>query len=255
MPPRGQSALAWRGSDGGSAALELHRVELLRAAIPLPPLWLQGHGEMIRTLEANICLAGDVSSPCNPLALEADALFVWLESHESLMLEQRARGRDRPAPCPPKTQQPGQDSGASAPAGARAARGGGAIKAPALGRSEHLISLCPFIGGGEGGVSGQRRLLASPGCVALWAPAFRRLLAKAGDGVRVGAGASAGGSRRCSDRSACSRLPAPAACPWLWCARRGGHCCPAFTPTPGWRGQSRGHPRLPALAVARRCRR
>lgn len=37
--------------------------------------------EMIGTLGANICLPGDVSTPCNPLVLEADALFVWLESH------------------------------------------------------------------------------------------------------------------------------------------------------------------------------
>lgn len=46
---------------------------------PSAALWFQGHSELLRTLGANICLTGDVSSPCNPLVLKADALFVWLE--------------------------------------------------------------------------------------------------------------------------------------------------------------------------------
>ncbi|XP_074242797.1 uncharacterized protein LOC141581430 [Saimiri boliviensis] len=74
------TALAPTGCRQGQGACPLlYPGSAIGGCAPSAALWFQGHRELLRTLGANICLTGDVSSPCNPLVLKADALFVWLE--------------------------------------------------------------------------------------------------------------------------------------------------------------------------------
>lgn len=76
----GLSVLTSRGAQArASTCPSLYPGAAPGGCDPFAALGFQGHSLLLRTLGANICLTGDVSSPCNPLVLKADALFVWLE--------------------------------------------------------------------------------------------------------------------------------------------------------------------------------